>query len=241
MSGVAERLRENVGRVRQRIAAACERSGRDPADVRVVAVTKYAQWSWVEALTELGMTVLGESRPQQLLERSAAIQSTVEWHLIGHLQRNKVRGVLPVATLIHSVDSWRLLARIDQIAGELELHPHVLLQVNVSGEASKDGFSPDGLREVFPQTGSLANARVLGLMTMAPWSDDPATARPVFRGLRELRDELQAAAPSTVRLDHLSMGMSNDFEVGVEEGATLVRLGSVLFEGLNTQPRLNGE
>lgn len=232
MSGVAERLRENLALVRERIAAACKRSGRDPTQVRIVAVTKYADWSWVEALTGLRMTVLGESRPQQLIERSAAMRRRVEWHLIGHLQRNKVRGVLPIATLIHSVDSWRLLTRIDQIAGELNLQPQVLLQVNVSGEASKGGFSPDELRNEFPQTGSLSHVRVRGLMTMAPYSDDPEAARPVFCGLRELRDGLRAAAPSTVVLDELSMGMSNDFDVAVEEGATLVRLGSLLFEGL---------
>ena len=234
MSGVAARLRENLGLVRERIEAACEHSGREPSEVQIVAVTKYADWSWVETLTDLGMTVLGESRPQQLIERSAAIQRPVEWHLIGHLQRNKVRGVLPIPALIHSVDSWRLLERIDHLAGELELQPRVLLQVNVSGESSKEGFSPDELRECFPKTDSLSNTRIQGLMTMAPYSDDPETTRPVFRGLRALRDELQGSAPSMVTLEHLSMGMSNDFEVAVEEGATLVRLGSVLFEGLTS-------
>lgn len=232
MNGLAERLRENLSHVRQRIAAACERAGRDPTDVQIVAVTKYAEWTWVETLVDLGVTVLGESRPQQLIERSTAMPRPVEWHLIGHLQRNKVRSVLPVASVIHSVDSWRLLTRIDQIAGELECRPRLLLQVNVSGEASKDGFSPDELRETIPQCASLPNVQVSGLMTMAPYSDDPESTRPVFSGLRALRDELKDGAPSGVVLDDLSMGMSNDFDVAVEEGATLVRLGSVLFEGL---------
>lgn len=232
MNGVAERLRENLQLIQSRIDAACGRSGRDPSGVRIIAVTKYADWNWVEALAGLGVTALGESRPQQLIERSAALQRPVEWHLIGHLQRNKVRSVLPVAALIHSVDSWRLLHRIDEIAGELGLQPDVLLQVNVSGEASKHGFVPDDLRTEFSSTGRLSHVRVRGLMTMAPYSDDTETARPVFRGLSALRDELQAAAPATVTLHHLSMGMSNDFDVAVEEGATLVRLGSLLFEGL---------
>jgi PLP dependent protein len=234
MNGVAERLRENLQLIHGRIAAACGRTGRDPASVRIVAVTKYAEWSWVEALTDLGMTVLGESRPQQLIERSAAMQRPVEWHQIGHLQRNKVRSVLPVVALIHSVDSWRLLHRIDEIAGELGRQPEVLLQVNISGEASKHGFAPDDVRAGFAESGTLSHVLVRGLMTMAPYSDDPETARPVFRGLRELRDELQAAAPPMVTLHHLSMGMSNDFEVAVEEGATLVRLGSLLFEGVTS-------
>lgn len=237
MDGVAERLRENLLLVDQRIEAACHRSSRDRSRVQVVAVTKYADWSWVEALTNLGMTVLGESRPQQLIERSALIQPPVQWHLIGHLQRNKVHGVLPVASIIHSVDSWRLLQRIDRIAGESELRTQVLLQVNISGEASKGGFSPDELRERLPAAESLSHVQIMGLMTMAPRSDDPEATRPVFRNLRELRDELVAEARST-DLPHLSMGMSNDFEVAIEEGATLVRLGSVLFEGLT---RANAE
>ena len=231
MDGVAEKLRENLQLVDQRIEAACHRSRRERSSVQVVAVTKYADWSWVEALTDLGMTVLGESRPQQLSERAALTQPPVQWHLIGHLQRNKVHGVLSHAALIHSVDSWRLLQRIDRNAGELELRPRVLLQVNVSGEASKDGFSPDQLREQLAQAESLSHLQIMGLMTMAPRSDDPAATRPVFQGLREFRDELAATARS-IKLPHLSMGMSNDFEVAIEEGATLVRLGSVLFTGL---------
>lgn len=233
MTGPAERLRENLGLVHGRIAAACERSGRDPAGVRIVAVTKYAEWPWVEALTGLGVTTLGESRPQQLIERSALMRCPVEWHLIGHLQRNKVRGVLPITELIHSVDSQRLLERIEQVADELALRPPVLLQVNVSGEASKDGLSPEELRRVVRGCDALSRVRITGLMTMAPFSDDPESARPVFRGLRELRDELRTIAPPNVMLDQLSMGMSNDFDVAVEEGATLVRLGSVLFEGIH--------
>ncbi len=229
MSELHPRLRENVERVGARLAAACRRAGRDPQSVRLVAVTKYAELRWVEQLPQLGVRLLGESRPQQLVERAGRISGPIEWHLIGHLQRNKVRPVLPVAAVIHSVDSLKLLERIDSIAGELGLSPRVLLEVNVSGEASKDGITALELRECVRHTPSLAHVRVSGLMTMAPLSDDPESARPVFRGLRALRDELRTAASPC---DELSMGMSHDFEVAIEEGATYVRIGSLLFDGV---------
>ncbi len=156
---------------------------------------------------------------------------TAHWHLIGHLQRNKVRVVLPCTVLIHSVDSWKLLDRIDQIAGEMGIKACVLLEVNVAGEVSKDGFDRQSLLGEWPKQPRYTSVVVQGLMTMAPLTDDPELARPVFRELRELRDELQSQRPE-IPLPHLSMGMSGDFQVAVEEGATLVRIGSRLFEGL---------
>jgi pyridoxal phosphate enzyme (YggS family) len=236
MSAVDHRLRENVERVRGWIDAACRRCGRDPATVHLVAVTKYADPAWVCQLPALGVRILGESRPQQLIERAAEFGDDVEWHLIGHLQRNKVRPVLEHATLIHSVDSLRLLQRIDQLAAEMQLRPRVLLEVNVTGEASKDGFAPLELSESWTAIAGLSHVQIDGLMTMAALVDDPEAARPAFERLRLFRDELQRLTPEHP-LPELSMGMSNDFEVAVEEGATYVRIGSLLFEGLGAGGR----
>ncbi|MGH7129247.1 MAG: YggS family pyridoxal phosphate-dependent enzyme [Planctomycetaceae bacterium] len=221
-------LERNYRRVLDRIAAACARSGRNSADVTLVAVTKYAGMDAARGLWDLGVQDLGESRPQQLLARAAELPAGVVWHLVGHLQRNKVRGVLPVAQWIHSVDSFRLLDRIELLSREMDLRPRVLLEVNVSGEAAKHGFAPHELTDEPAALLRYDHLEIVGLMTMAPLSDVPEDSRPVFRGLRELRDRLAETGP----LPELSMGMSNDFEIAIEEGATLVRVGSVLFEGV---------
>ena len=224
--------------VRQRINAACRRAGCDPASVTLVAVTKYAQLDWVQCLVELGVVELGESRPQQLVQRAqeiaVAVPVSVHWHLIGHLQRNKVRSVLPQTTLLHSADSLRLLETIERVAGELDLRPRVLVEVNLSGEEAKHGFQADELLSAWGQVQKLERVQVEGLMTMAAYSPEPETARATFVRLRELRDELRARSDEKSRsqLKHLSMGMTGDFEVAIEEGATIVRIGSALWEGL---------
>lgn len=235
MSDLHAQLAANLSAVQGRIVDACARSRRDPREVQLVAVVKSAEWEWVRALLELDVRHLGESRPQHLVHRAAQLAAEaphlpVQWHLIGHLQRNKVRPVLPVARLIHSIDSLRLLERVGLIAGELRLQPRVLLEVNVSGEATKQGFPPEQLWSQWEALTSVPHVEVAGLMTMAPESDDPEAARPVFRGLRELRDRLRQRGPW--ELPQLSMGMSGDYEIAVEEGATLVRVGSRLFAGL---------
>lgn len=227
MSNLTEQFRQNLERVQGRIDAACERVGRKPDDIRLIAVTKYAPLAYIAPLLDLGVLDLGENRPQQLVERAIMLPNA-RWHLIGQLQRNKVRSVLPHAALIHSVDSLRLLQRIGDIAGELGLTPRVLLQVNVSGESAKQGFRPDDLRRDWQACLHVPHVEIEGLMTMAPLSDDPGDARPTFRGLRLLRDELARDAPLPI----LSMGMSHDMEVAIEEGATMVRVGSAVFEGL---------
>ena len=233
MSDVAARLHRNLERVGRSIAGACARAGSDPAEVRLVAVTKYAELEWVRELAQLGLTTFGESRPQQLVERAGGLTLDVEWHLIGTLQRNKVRAVLPHASLIHSVDSLKLLERIDAVAAELNLQPRVLLQVNISGEATKQGFEPDDLLANWSSLAAHRHADIAGLMTMAPLVDDPEHARPTFRGLQQLRDELRQRTGNPTLLPELSMGMSHDFEVAIEEGATLIRIGSLLFDGLD--------
>ncbi len=232
MTSIQARILENCQQVLRRAAAACERSGRRPSDVRLVAVTKYAPVEWLPYLLEAGVRDLGENRPQQLVDRAARLPQDVCWHLVGHLQRNKVRPILPVAQWIHSVDTVRLLDRVDRLAAELGVRPRVLLEVNVSGESTKFGFSPDELVEHWPRIVEYRNVRLEGLMTMAPLVDDPEQTRPVFRQLRQLRDRLRTLSDQSPPLQELSMGMSNDFEVAIEEGATLIRVGSLLFDGL---------
>jgi PLP dependent protein len=231
MHSVKSVIAANYARIRDEIEGAAQRAGRPPSEVSLVAVTKSAQIPWIEALLALGVRDLGESRPQQLVERAALFGETVRWHLIGHLQRNKVRKVLPAVAWIHSVDTVDLLQQIGDVSQELGLRPRLLLEVNVSGEASKNGFRPEPLRAAWPSVVALSNVEVAGLMTMAPLAEEPEAARPVFAALREFRDEL-AARSSQLALPELSMGMSGDFQVAVEEGATTVRIGTSLFEGL---------
>ncbi|MEY4185197.1 MAG: YggS family pyridoxal phosphate-dependent enzyme [Planctomycetaceae bacterium] len=226
-------LQSNLSDVLLRINAACGRVGRERSEVRLIAVTKYADWEWVRILAGLH-PVFGENRPQQLAERCQQLPA-VEWHLIGHLQRNKVPLALRHAALIHSVDSLRLLQSI--AAGAVPgRRPAVLLQVNVSREDSKTGFGADELPRVWDSVLEYAEqVEIRGLMTMAAESSDPEEARPVFAELRHLRNllsELPATRQRGIRLSELSMGMSGDFEQAVEEGATLLRIGSLLFHGL---------
>lgn len=231
-TSMTDPIAHNLATITAEIAAACARADRLPSEVQLVAVTKYAQPSWIERLIELGLRDLGESRPQQLVQRAAGFPTDIRWHLIGHLQRNKVKQVLPQTSLIHSVDSLRLLEQISEVAAGLSLRPRVLLEVNVSGESAKDGLSAAQLQSQWPAFQALPHVEIVGLMTMAPLADRPEAARPVFRELRNLRDDLAATAAPHVRLCELSMGMSGDFSVAIEEGATIVRIGSRLFENM---------
>ena len=227
-------IESNLQALREHIVSACARSNRDVKEVTLVAVTKYAQSEWVRDLVTLGELHLGESRPQQLLERAAEFPQSVNWHLIGHLQRNKARGILSATSLVHSIDSMRLLNTLNRLAAELKIRPRVLLEVNVSGEASKDGFQIDELTAAWNDILACGRIQIEGLMTMAPRVADPEESRSVFRRLRELRDTLagrSADSDHPVSLPQLSMGMSGDFEIAIEEGSTLVRIGSKLFEG----------
>jgi PLP dependent protein len=218
-TAVRDILAANLARVEQRIAAACARAGRPRSSVTLVAVTKTVSVDVAAELIALGVRDLGESRPQELWRKAEALKE-VRWHLIGHLQRNKIDRTLPLVHRLHSVDSRRLLEAIDA-AGPAEL----LLEFNCSGEASKGGFAPADAPALRDALHHLKQARVVGLMTMAPFEDDPQRCRPTFQALRRLRDEIGP-------LPELSMGMSNDFEVAIEEGATAVRIGTALFEGL---------
>jgi pyridoxal phosphate enzyme (YggS family) len=225
-------LRSRLDAVEARLRAACERSGRCRSEVTLVAVTKTISVAIAEALPALDVLDLGENRPHELWRKSEVLASTVRWHLIGHLQRNKIERTLPLVRCIHSVDSLRLLTALEEEAGKRHLAPEVLLEINASREANKHGFPPEELPTLASALGGLRHLRVAGLMTMAAYEPDPQSCRATFVLLRKLRDQLRSELGTPDALPQLSMGMSNDFEVAVEEGATLVRLGSVLFEGL---------
>jgi pyridoxal phosphate enzyme (YggS family) len=235
MSDVARRIAENLAQVRGRIAAAAKRSGRTAEAVTLVAVTKYLGAEIAATLVEAGCTELGESRPQELWSKAAALPDpAIHWHLIGHLQRNKIRRTLPLVSLVQSVDSPRLLTALDQEAAMLGRPVAVLLEVNISDDATKTGLPPNDLGPILEKAAELRHVSVRGLMGMASLTGGITAAQRDFSRLRELRDRLATNAPAGVSLRELSMGMSDDFEVAIEEGATIVRIGSALFEGLDT-------
>jgi PLP dependent protein len=222
-------LSDRLAAANVRIAAACRRAGRDRADVTLVAATKTVSTRVAALARDLGVTDLGESRPQELWRKAEAVPG-VHWHLIGHLQRNKIDRTIPLVSLVHSVDSVRLLEALDAFGRKHGSPVPVLLEVNCSREVAKGGFAPADVPAIGDRLVSLTGVRCDGLMTMAAHHDDPERCRPTFAELRGLRDALRTT--TGLPLPHLSMGMSNDFEIAVEEGATLVRIGSTLFEGL---------
>ena len=235
MSQIAKRIAENVARVREAIDRAAARSNRHGEEIHLIAVSKYVGIEEAEALLEAGCHDLGESRPQQLWEKAERLAGRpVRWHMIGHLQRNKARRTLPLIDLLHSGDSLRLLQAANEIAVETDRMCEVLVEVNVSGDRAKHGFLPAQLEDVLTQAPSWSGLQIRGLMAMAGWGTQPEEARRDFVRLRQLRDDLRSTAPPEVSLEHLSMGMSGDFEVAIEEGATMVRVGSALFEGIET-------
>ncbi len=227
--GEGERdLREILAEVRARIAAACRRAGRSPDEVEIVAVTKTHGAEVVDEAWAAGLGIVGENKVQEAAWKKPASVAGPEWHLIGHLQGNKVRHALALFDFIHSVDSTKLADRINSIAEETGASPRILLEVNVSGEKSKSGMRPEEVEPaVLHIMKECPRVTVEGFMTMAPFSENPEDARPYFRALRELRDAVETKL--SVGLPRLSMGMSGDYEVAVEEGATWVRLGTVLF------------
>jgi PLP dependent protein len=230
-SSVRATLSANLAGVEERLSAACRRASRSRAEVALVAVTKTVSAEVARHIVELGVVDLGESRAQELWHKADLLPPNVRWHLIGHLQRNKIDRTLPLVSRIHSVDSLRLLAALDE-AARLNRPLDVMLEFNCSGEANKGGFVPSEATSLVPVLRELKVVRVTGLMTMAAFEDDPERCRPTFALLRQLRGELHTQLRDKHPIADLSMGMSNDFEVAVEEGATLVRLGSVLFAGV---------
>ncbi len=218
---------ENLEAVEQRIAAACARCGRSIDSVNLLAVGKKHAPEVIQDAVDAGVTVIGENRIQEARQKIPLCSSLLDWHLIGHLQSNKTILAVEMFTMIHSVDSLRLLEKIDSACGDVGKSMPVCLQVNVSGEGSKSGLKPDDVLSVLEGAGALYNVDIVGLMTIPPFTEEVEDARPHFVALRELRDQLRE--DSGFELPELSMGMSRDFEVAIEEGATWVRIGSILF------------
>jgi PLP dependent protein len=223
-------LRSRIEQVNKRISAACERVGRSPEDVRVIAVTKYVGPEVTEAVLDAGLTDIGENRWQDAKEKWERLGDRGTWHFIGHLQTNKARDVVGKFGYIHSLDRLSLAQEIEKAAAKLEIRQKCLIQVNISGEESKFGLPPEQAAEFVREVSGMPHIEIAGFMAMAPLEHAPEATRPVFRGLRELRDKLNAQHAAPYEIRGLSMGMSGDFEVAVEEGATWVRLGSILVK-----------
>jgi PLP dependent protein len=219
-------LQANIEAIQAKIATAAQRAGREPSDIELIAVSKKVLPELIEEAVAAGQTLFGENKIQEAKAKIPQISSRARWHMIGHVQSNKARDAVAMFEMIHSVDSVKLAAELDKWAERAGKTQKILLEVNVSGEASKFGMKPEDLPGALEEINRMSRLEVHGLMTMAPFAEDAEKARPFFRTLRDLRDKLN--------LRHLSMGMSHDFEVAVEEGATLVRVGTAIF-GERTQ------
>lgn len=222
-------IKENVEAIRERIANAAKRSGRKAEDITLVAVTKNQPVSLVKEVLKMGIGDLGENKSQELLPKQGAVGERVNWHFIGHLQRNKVRYIIPFIYLIQSVDSIALAQEISKRAKACGKVQDILLEINTSGEASKHGFAPRDVFSVLNEVNTLSNITVKGLMTMAPFTDDVGLLRSHFAKTKELFDNLTRVEASNVDMRYLSMGMTNDFEIAIEEGSNMVRIGTAIF------------
>jgi pyridoxal phosphate enzyme (YggS family) len=225
---VRQTLQENIVNLQERIAVACKMANRRPEEVTLVAVTKTVE-AWRVALAhELGLAQFGENRVQEAAEKIPIVKAQAAWHLIGHLQTNKAKRAVELFDIIQSVDSARVARAISTNAVTVQKEMRVLLEVNVSGEITKSGFASQEVEAAVGEMIALPGLRIEGLMTIAPIVGTPELARPYFARLRRLRDELQVAFPE-VQWRHLSMGMTDDFEAGIAEGATIVRIGRAIF------------
>ena len=220
---------ENLQRVRERMACAAERSGRSVDAVILITVSKTWPAEVVQQVVDVGANVLGENRVQEAEAKVGGVRGDVSWHLIGHLQRNKVKSALELFDVIHSVDSLRLAKEIGKRAVQAGMTARVLVQVNTSGESSKFGVEPDEAMDGIGQMAEIDGLGIEGVMTIGAFEPDPEAVRPEFVRLRELRDRIAAAGLPGVSMAELSMGMTNDFEVAIEEGATMVRVGTAIF------------
>lgn len=229
-----ETIRNNIEAIRERIAAACARSGRSTDEVTLIAVSKNFPVTSIKAAQEAGIADFGENRVQEFVEKATQVpprlqDGDVTWHMIGHLQRNKARDVIAHADVFHALNSIRLAKDLNRRAEAAERSLPCLVQVNVSGESSKFGIEPDEFESFLSEAAAFERLEIRGLMTLASPADDPEHVRPEMRLMRELRDRHREGAASHHKLEWLSMGMSGDFEVAIEEGATHVRIGSAIF------------
>jgi len=222
-------ISSNVRLILQRMGVACARCGRDPQSVRLMAVSKTVAPERIRQALDAGVTLLGENYVQEAREKIPAIEHVAEWHMIGHLQTNKVKYVVNLFDWIHSVDRLELARELDKRAGQNNRRLNVLIEVNVSGEESKSGIETTQALELVRQVSLLPHINLRGLMTMPPYSDNPENSRPYFQALRKLRDDISTADIPNISMDGLSMGMTDDFEVAIEEGATIIRVGRAIF------------
>jgi PLP dependent protein len=220
-------LADNLNSIQQRIRTACDRCDREPNSVTLLAVAKTHPPELIKAAVELGLTLFGENKVQEAKAKIPQCPGKARWHFIGHLQSNKCRDVVGLFEMIQSVDSLALAEEIDKRCEQSAKTMPVLLEVNVAGEASKFGYAPEKLLTELKEINTLPKLEIQGLMTVPPWTDDPERARPHFQQLRKLKHQCEQILGAP--LPHLSMGMSGDFEVAIEEGATIVRIGTALF------------
>jgi pyridoxal phosphate enzyme (YggS family) len=225
---------DNLERVRSQIVDAAQKSGCSPDEIELVAISKTHDADKVRAAHEAGQTLFGESRVQEARAKIPELPSSLRWHFVGHLQKNKIRHALPLFGLFHGIDSLDLARDLNRIAEEDGMHPRILLEVNMAGEGSKFGFKPETLRQEMEQLLSLGRLSIEGLMTIPPLAEEAEPSRKFFVDLRELRNALETEFD--MKLPQLSMGMTNDFPVAVEEGATLVRVGTAIF-GKRSRPK----
>ena len=225
-----EEIPERLARVRERVARAAERAGRGPEDIRLIAVSKTVDPSVVQLAADIGVRDLGENRVQEAVEKARQVKADgLRWHLIGHLQSNKARQAVATFDVIHTVDTLDLARRLERIAGEEGKRPVVLVQVDLSHEPTKSGADEPELAEIVEALGSAENLDFRGLMTMPPFFDEPEQGRTYFQRLREILENLNRGRAPDRLLTELSMGMSHDFEVAIEEGATMIRVGTAIF------------
>ena len=222
-------IKDHLNEVRENIQKACEKAGRSPQEVTLIAVSKTKPLFMLEEAYEAGARDFGENKVQEILEKHPKMPEDARFHMIGHLQRNKVKQVLPHAVLIHSVDSYRLAEQISQEAGKLGITAKILLEVNVAKEESKFGMMPEDVEEMAGQIAALPHLQIEGLMTIAPFVDDPEKNRPVFRKLYQLSVDIKKKNIDNVNMGVLSMGMTGDYQVAVEEGSTMIRVGTGIF------------
>ena len=226
-------LKEQLDDVKKRIEDACKRAGRDPSEVTLIAVSKTKPLSDIEEVLDLGIHEFGENKVQELVDKYEHIKEPVNWHMIGHLQTNKVKYIVDKVKLIHSVDSLKLANTISKEAVKKGVNVDVLIEVNVANEESKFGVGLDEAKDLVKSVSALPNIFVKGLMTIAPFVDNPLDNREVFRSLHDMALEIEALNIPGVSMKELSMGMTNDFEVAIEEGATYVRVGTAIFGARN--------
>lgn len=222
-------IKDNLCVLRSRIAAAAARAGRDPGSINIVAVTKTVNPERIKTAFQCGITDFGENRVQELVQKADILDKGYNWHMIGHLQTNKVKYIVDKVSMIHSLDRIELAKEINRRAEKAGRVMEVLVQVNVAGESTKFGIEPSSALQFVKDVSRMGNVRVRGLMTIAPLVSDPEDVRWVFAGLRQLLIDIRKENIDNVSMDYLSMGMSNDFEVAIEEGANIIRPGTVIF------------